>query len=67
VSASTPPAVQPTFDRDVLVEVLVYHWPTATSGCWCGWAELGKSFAGHVADVYEASVRARTDGTEAAP
>ncbi len=44
------------YDRQVLVDVLVYHWPTRTSGCWCGWDELGASFPEHVADVYEASV-----------
>ena len=44
------------YDRKVLVEVLIYHWPTSTSGCGCGWARLGHSHAEHVADVYEASV-----------
>jgi hypothetical protein len=52
-------SVAVAYDRNVLVAVLVYHWPTQTSGCWCGWAELGKSFPAHVADVYEASVAAR--------
>ncbi len=67
MSAPNAPSVQPVaYDRDVLVEVLVYHWPTETSGCWCGWAELGRSFPGHVADVYEASVHARADGVEVA-
>lgn len=46
------------YDRDVLVQVLVYHWRTNTSGCGCGWAELGHSHAEHVADVYEQSVAA---------
>ena len=41
------------YDRAVLVEVLVYHWRTETSGCGCGWAELGRSHAEHVATVYE--------------
>lgn len=41
------------YDRNVLVEILVYHWQTNTSGCGCGWAELGKSHPEHVADVYE--------------
>lgn len=41
------------YDRDALVSTLVYHWPTKNSGCHCGWAELGKSWAVHVADVYE--------------
>lgn len=50
-----------TYDRDVLTTVLVYHWPTQSSGCWCGWAVLGASFPEHVADVYEASVTARDE------
>lgn len=44
------------YDRRVLVDVLVYHWRTQTSGCGCGWAVLGLSHAEHVADVYEESV-----------
>lgn len=51
------------YDRTVLVEVLVYHWPTATSGCFCGWNVLGASHSEHVADVYEASMAARRAGT----
>jgi len=47
------------YDREVLVEIIIYHWCTNTSGCGCGWAELGQSYAGHVADVYEASMLAR--------
>jgi hypothetical protein len=53
------------YDREILVRVLVYHWPTRNSGCWCGWAELGASFPEHVADVYEMTVRAER-GEEAA-
>jgi len=48
-----------TYDRAILVNVLIYHVRTATSGCPCGWHELGRSWPGHVADIYEASVRAR--------
>lgn len=44
------------YDRKVLVEVLIYHWATSTSGCGCGWAELGHSHAEHIADIYELSV-----------
>lgn len=44
------------YSRSVLVEILVYHWATSTSGCGCGWAELGHSHAEHVADVYEAAI-----------
>jgi hypothetical protein len=47
------------YDRKVLLTVLIYHSRTETSGCHCGWAELGKSYADHVADVYEQSVTAR--------
>lgn len=47
------------YDRAVLVDVLVYHWRTDNSGCGCGWAELGRSHAEHVASVYEASILAR--------
>ncbi|MCW2674817.1 MAG: hypothetical protein JWP14_3406 [Frankiales bacterium] len=50
------------YDRKVLVEVLVYHWATSTSGCGCGWDELGRSHAEHVANVYETSVAARQAG-----
>lgn len=52
-----------TYDRGVLINVLVYHWRTNISGCGCGWgdlpAHLGLSHAAHVADVYEASLLAR--------
>jgi hypothetical protein len=47
------------YNREVLVEVLVYHAHTNSSGCFCGWAELGKSHPEHVADVYEQSMLAR--------
>jgi hypothetical protein len=46
------------YDRAVLVGVLVYHWPTKTSGCHCGWGELGRSHPEHVANVYEQSMAA---------
>lgn len=46
----SPPLI---YDREALVAVIVYHWRTNTSGCGCGWAELGKSYAEHIADVYE--------------
>jgi hypothetical protein len=51
------------YDRKVLVDVLVYHWPRQDSSCFCGWGQrpehLGLSHAEHVATVYEESVRAR--------
>lgn len=49
------------YSREVLIEVLVYHWPTNTAGCWCGWGDLGKSFPEHVADIYEASIKIRKE------
>lgn len=47
-----------TYDRKVLVDVLVHHWPTNSSGCFCGAVVLGASFPEHVADVYERAVQA---------
>jgi hypothetical protein len=44
------------YNRKVLVEVLIYHWPTSTSSCFCGWAELGHSHPEHVADIYETTI-----------
>lgn len=41
------------YRRDALVETLIYHQRADISGCCCGWAVLGRSFAEHVADVYE--------------
>lgn len=45
--------------RRCLVEVLVYHWATSTSGCGCGWRKLGASWPEHVADVFAESWDAR--------
>lgn len=42
-----------------LVDVLVYHWATSTSGCGCGWRKLGASWPEHVADVFFESWAAR--------
>lgn len=50
------------YDRSSLVDILVYHWQTNTSGCGCGWGggkDLGKSWPEHIANVYEESARAR--------
>jgi len=47
------------YDRETFVDVLVYHQPTSTSGCICGWAKLGASHAEHVADQYERIMGAR--------
>lgn len=49
---------RPAYRREVLVEVLIYHWRRSISACGCGWSVLGASHAGHVADVYEASAAA---------
>ena len=54
----------PRYDRDVLIEVLIYHHRVAPGkGCGCGWGDrpqdLGCSWADHVATVYEESLVAR--------
>lgn len=54
------------YDRDVLVDTLIYHQRTDTSGCHCGWAVLGASYAEHVANVYEAAA-ATTVNRQVAP
>lgn len=62
---SDPAAAPVRYDREVLTNVLIYHARTDTSGCHCGWAVLGASYADHVADVYEQSVAARDSGESA--
>jgi len=47
------------YNREVLVTVLIYHQRKDIEGCYCGWAEPGKSHAEHVAAIYEESVTAR--------
>jgi hypothetical protein len=42
-----------TYSRGVLVGVIMYHQREDITRCYCGWADLGKSHASHVADVYE--------------
>ena len=49
-----------TYERTVLVEVLIYHQRRSIEACNCGWAKLGASHAEHVADVYETSIEARS-------
>lgn len=44
------------FVRKVMISVLVYHQPTSTSGCHCGWGELGRSHPEHVVEIYEMSI-----------
>jgi hypothetical protein len=41
------------YHRDLLVLVLTYHQATETSGCICGWENLGASHPEHVVDVFE--------------
>ncbi len=47
------------FDRELMIDMLVYHWRTKTSGCGCGWAELGRSHAKHIVEIYEMSIIGR--------
>lgn len=49
------------YDREVLVEVLVYHNRRDIKGCMCGWSELGHSHPEHVATVYEQVVKGEMD------
>lgn len=56
----TDAASKAVYDRDVLVDVLIYHTRNGIRGCRCGWAELGRSWPEHVATVYEESVAARS-------
>ncbi len=45
------------YDRELLIRVLVYHQPTNTSGCICGWGKLAHSHPEHVIDTYEEAMR----------
>lgn len=63
MSQSSHSQVAVPYDRQVLLDVLVYHYRDGIKGCGCGWAELGKSWAEHVAGVYEASVAAHAGRT----
>lgn len=47
------------YDREVLLEVLIYHQHTESSACICGWNRLGYSHPEHVREVYEESMRVR--------
>jgi hypothetical protein len=53
------PVAPVSYDRDLLVTVLVYHGRTSIKGCHCGWAKPGASHPEHVADIYEESMRLR--------
>lgn len=50
-------ATKDSYDREKLIDVLVYHQRSDSSGCICGWGVLGESHAVHVADVYEMVLR----------
>lgn len=45
------------YDRDILVDTLVHHQRKDSQYCTCGWGVLGMPHSGHIANVYEASVR----------
>jgi hypothetical protein len=45
------------YNRDILVQVLIYHQRKDSQYCACGWGDLGKSHPEHVADIYEMSVK----------
>ncbi len=49
----------PPFVREVMINVLIYHQPTNTSGCHCGWGELGRSHSEHIVEIYEMSILRR--------
>lgn len=59
-------AAAPRYDREVLVETVIYHGRSSIEGCHCGWSVLGHSHAEHVADVDERAlaVPAATEETE---
>ena len=44
-------------ERNVLLQVLIYHQRLDIGSCGCGWSVLGASHAEHVADVYEDALR----------
>lgn len=44
------------YDRETLVTVLVHHQRLDSQRCLCGWDELGKSHAEHIASAYEATI-----------
>lgn len=60
---TTPEPVLTPERRQLLEEVLIYHWRRATDGgCGCGWGDdvrhLGRSWPKHIIEVYEESVKA---------
>jgi len=53
-----------SYDREVLVEVLIYHQRKNLQYCQCGWGDLGRSHSDHVADIYEQSIKMRNIGAQ---
>lgn len=49
--------------RKLAAAVLVAHQRLNMSECLCGWSELGKSHAEHVAEVLDAAGALRTSGS----
>jgi hypothetical protein len=39
--------------KQVLVDILIHHVATPTSGCGCGKVKLGGSYAEHIAELLE--------------
>ncbi len=46
-------------DRELLINVIVYHYRASISHCGCGWNELGRSHSEHVVEVFELSLLLR--------
>lgn len=69
---NTPTAValmpETEYRRSTLVTTLIEHQRLENGACACGWAELGRSYARHVAEAYEEKVHwaALIDGSECA-
>ena len=40
-------------ERELMVEVLIFHQRKDAQYCMCGWGELGKSHSEHVIQVFE--------------
>lgn len=47
------------YERDVLVNVLIYHQRSSLRSCRCGWNILGASHPEHIADEYERAIARR--------
>ncbi len=43
-------------ERQILIEVLTYHYRKDSQYCGCGWGKLGHSHPEHVVEVFEESV-----------